>query len=154
MTSISIFNDLFGLCLLSLSYHQSITAFLFLCTYCICYAFSSPLYSLPLNIILSFSRCILYLTKLLKLGKNRKIRNTVHAFIPHTNNRSIIVHPCCHLCIFFPLFLTAPTTLQGKSNLYIPFLVIARPQSQFPHSCVCERLIYSQDRSIYFPAAE
>jgi len=42
----------------------------------ICYAFSSPLYSLPLNIILSFSRCILSLTKLLKLGKNRKIWTT------------------------------------------------------------------------------
>ncbi len=27
------------------------------------------------------------------------------------------------------------------------------PKSQFPHSC-CERLIYSQDRSTYFPAAE
>ncbi len=24
----------------------------------------------------------------------------------------------------------------------------------FPHSCVCERFIYSQDRSTYFPAAE
>ncbi len=30
----------------------------------------------------------------------------------------------------------------------IPFLGIARPQ--FPHSCVCERFIYSQDRSTYF----
>ncbi len=31
---------------------------------------------------------------------------------------------------------------------------IARPQSKFPHTCVCERFIYSQDRSTYFPAAE
>ncbi len=30
-------------------------------------------------------------------------------------------------------------TLQGKSHLCIPFLRIAGPQSQFPHSCVCER---------------
>ncbi len=45
-------------------------------------------------------------------------------------------------------------TLQGKSHLCIPFLGIARPQSQFPQSCVCERFIYSQDQSIYFPAAE
>ncbi len=44
--------------------------------------------------------------------------------------------------------------LQRKSHLYIPFLGIAPPPSQFPHSCVCERLIYSQDRSTYFPAAE
>jgi len=27
--------------------------------------------------------------------------------------------------------------LQGKSLICIPFLGIARPQSQFPHSCVC-----------------
>ncbi len=37
--------------------------------------------------------------------------------------------------------------LQRKSNLCIPFLGIARPQSLFPHSCVCEGFIYSQDRS-------
>ncbi len=44
--------------------------------------------------------------------------------------------------------------LQGKSHLCNPFLGIVQPQSQFPHSCVCERFIYSQDRSKYFPAAE
>ncbi len=43
-----------------------------------------------------------------------------------------------------------PPALQGKSHLCIPFLGIARPQSQFSHSCVCERFIYSQDRSKYF----
>ncbi len=31
---------------------------------------------------------------------------------------------------------------------------IARPRSQFPRSCVCERSIYSHVRPIYFPAAE
>jgi hypothetical protein len=42
----------------------------------------------------------------------------------------------------------------------IPFIYSqkrnSRPLSQFPHSCVCERFIYSQsqDRSTYFPAAE
>ncbi len=46
------------------------------------------------------------------------------------------------------------STLQGKSHLCIPFLGIARPQYQFPHSCVCDRFIYSQDWSTYFPAAE
>ncbi len=44
--------------------------------------------------------------------------------------------------------------VQQNSYLCIPFLGIARPQSQFPHSCVCERFIYSQDWSTYFPAAE
>jgi hypothetical protein len=29
---------------------------------------------------------------------------------------------------------------------------IARPQSQFPHSCVCERFIYSHDGSAYSAA--
>ena len=40
--------------------------------------------------------------------------------------------------------------LQGKSHLCIPFLGIAPPQSQFPHSCICERFIYFQDWSTYF----
>ncbi len=31
------------------------------------------------------------------------------------------------------------SALQGKSHLYIPFLGIAQPLFQFPHSCVCER---------------
>jgi hypothetical protein len=35
-------------------------------------------------------------------------------------------------------------TLLRKSHLCIPRKGIARPQSQFPHSCVCERFIYSQ----------
>ncbi len=37
-----------------------------------------------------------------------------------------------------------------KSHLCNPFLGIAPPQSQFPHSWVCERFIYSEDRSTYF----
>ncbi len=40
--------------------------------------------------------------------------------------------------------------LRGKSHVCIPFLGMARPQSKFPHSCVCERLIFSQYRSAYF----
>jgi hypothetical protein len=42
------------------------------------------------------------------------------------------------------------TTLKRQFRLYIPFLGIARPQPQFPHSCVCERFIYSH----IFPPAE
>jgi hypothetical protein len=37
-----------------------------------------------------------------------------------------------------------------KSHLCIPRKGIARPQSQFPHSCVCERFLYSQDKSQIF----
>ncbi len=33
---------------------------------------------------------------------------------------------------------------------FIPFRGIARPQSQFPHSCFCEWFIYSQDGSNIF----
>ncbi len=53
-----------------------------------------------------------------------------------------------------PQRLKCACTLQGKSHLCIPSLGIAQPQSQFPHWCVCERFIYSQDWSTYFPAAE
>ncbi len=42
------------------------------------------------------------------------------------------------------------SALQRQFRLCIPFLGIARPQSQFPYSCVCGRFIYSQDRSTYF----
>jgi hypothetical protein len=56
----------------------------------------------------------------------------------HTNT---VTHTCQH---------RAASTLQRKSYLCISFLGITRPQSQFPHSCVCERFIYSKDRSTYF----
>jgi hypothetical protein len=37
-------------------------------------------------------------------------------------------------------------------NKYIPRKGIARPQSQFPHSCVCEQFIYYHRRSAYSAA--
>ncbi len=40
--------------------------------------------------------------------------------------------------------------LHGKSHLCIPIKEIMRPQSQFQHSCVCERFINSHDRYTYF----
>ncbi len=39
------------------------------------------------------------------------------------------------------------SSLQRKSHLLFPRIGIAPPQSKFPHVCVCERFIYSQDRS-------
>jgi hypothetical protein len=36
-----------------------------------------------------------------------------------------------------------------KFRLCIPFLGIARPQSQYSQSCVCERIIYSHDGSAF-----
>ncbi len=55
-------------------------------------------------------------------------------------------HAHSHLCTYLK---AALTTLQRKSHLCIPFLGIARPQYQFPHSYVCGGFIYSQDRSTY-----
>ena len=49
----------------------------------------------------------------------------------------------------FCLWLLA--ALQRKSQLCISRKGIARPQSQYPHSCVCEQF---QDRSTYFPVVE
>jgi hypothetical protein len=37
-------------------------------------------------------------------------------------------------------------TLKRRSDLYIPKNETARPHSQFPHTCICERFIYSQER--------
>jgi hypothetical protein len=37
-----------------------------------------------------------------------------------------------------------------KSHLCIPFLETSQSQSQCSHSCVCERIYISQDRSPYF----
>ncbi len=41
-----------------------------------------------------------------------------------------------------------------KFRFCIPRKGIARPQSQYPYPCVCERFIYSHVRSTYCPAAE
>ncbi len=43
-------------------------------------------------------------------------------------------------------------TQHRKFKTNIPRKGIARGQSQFPHSCVCERFMYSQDRSAYSAA--
>ncbi len=39
-----------------------------------------------------------------------------------------------------------------KLETNIPRKGTARPQSQFPHSCVCEQFIYSHDRFAYSAA--
>ncbi len=45
-------------------------------------------------------------------------------------------------------------TQYRKFETNIPRKGIARAQSQFPHSCVCERFIYSHDRSAYSAAGK
>ncbi len=66
-----------------------------------------------------------------------------------------ILVPSFHIAVWSTIIrkaarlLGAMYALQRKSHVCIPFLGIARPQSQFPYSSVCERFIYSQDRSTY-----
>ncbi len=55
---------------------------------------------------------------------------------------------------FFLLFRNNMNYTATNIPFMYSFLGIARPQSKSPHSCVCERFIYSQDRSTYFPAEE
>jgi hypothetical protein len=43
-------------------------------------------------------------------------------------------------------------TLHTRSGLCIPKNETARPRSQFPHSCICERFVYSHDLSTYLAA--
>ncbi len=43
---------------------------------------------------------------------------------------------------------------ETKISFMYSFLGIDRPQSQFPHSCLCERFLYSQDRSTYLASAK
>jgi hypothetical protein len=49
---------------------------------------------------------------------------------------------------------SGPHCNENPIYVFLFFLGIARPRSQFPHLCVCERFIYSQDWSTYFHAAE
>ncbi len=56
-------------------------------------------------------------------------------------------------CTFHCPSQTAKTKYQ-KFETNTPRKGIARPQSQFPHSCVCERFIYSHDRSAYSTAGK
>jgi hypothetical protein len=49
--------------------------------------------------------------------------------------------------------LPQPHTLYRKSNWFIPRNETARPRSQFLHSCICERFMYSHDWSAYLAAA-
>jgi hypothetical protein len=70
--------------------------------------------------------------------------------VPRLRNKFTVVRSRILFFISHVLYIA----LQQESHKYIPRKENARPQSQFPHSCVCERFIYSQDRPTYFPAAK
>ncbi len=77
--------------------------------------------------IWKFISCILYII----IRKRRSVK--VDSTLPSADTYS--VHP----------ELDYDDTLQWKSHLCTPRKEIARPQSQFSHSCACERFIYSQE---------
>jgi hypothetical protein len=60
----------------------------------------------------------------------------------------------CGIFIFCQNICFTAKTQHRKFETKIPRKGIARPQSQCPHSCVCKRLIYSQDRSAYISLQE
>jgi hypothetical protein len=73
------------------------------------------------------------------------LHNTVHLFLNIRRGPSPFLH-CCRLSK------RAAKTQYRKFETNIPRKGISRPQSQFPHSCICERFIYSHDRSAYSAA--
>ncbi len=73
-----------------------------------------------------------------------------NCLVLYENRKSKVLILACKTFYMSDCFTITYYTLQRQFRLYIPFLGIARPQTQFPHSCVCERCIYSQDMSTYF----
>ncbi len=65
-----------------------------------------------------------------------------NARLQYTSQMRVVKHIACRE--------SKITLLQRPFRLYVPFLGIARPQPQFPHACVFERFIYSQDQSTCF----
>ncbi len=57
--------------------------------------------------------------------------------------------PRFFVVVLFRSNLSFPPTLYRKSDLCIPRNETARPHSQFLHSCICKRFIYSQEPDIY-----
>jgi hypothetical protein len=52
------------------------------------------------------------------------------------------------------IFLAVCRLQRKPIQVPIPLLGIARPQSQFPHSCVCEGFIYALDLPTKLPSAK
>ncbi len=60
----------------------------------------------------------------------------------------------CKNLFFCGCLLCTAKTQYRKFKINITRKGIARPQPRFPHSCVCERFIYSQDLSAYSAAGK
>ncbi len=93
-----------------------------------------------------------------------KTRALFHGVTPLSASLSLMKWVLCRKSIGYHRYLGAGSSanhlttahfwvsykLKRQFRLYIPFLGIARPKPQFPHSCACERFIYSLERSTYF----
>jgi hypothetical protein len=84
---------------------------------------------------------------------DRRIPNSGPAFKPHCAISSALT-AVPSIASAVPISSLCPYTAKKFRFMYSQKMICALPQSQFPHSCVCERFIYSQDRSTYFFAAE
>jgi hypothetical protein len=99
------------------------------------------------KIISFFHELIQGLTSKAQQGKYLKVIFSVLAGVNDASDQKLLN---MRRTIFFGQGRLLDAALQRQFRLYIPFLGIARPQIQFPHSCVCEQFIYSQDQSTYF----
>ncbi len=79
---------------------------------------------------------------------------SMESYIRHTHSLNLAMNDQQRLQFSKVWFKTVLTHCNENSIYVFPEKEIARPHSQFPHSCVCERLTYSQNRSTYFTAAE
>ena len=85
-----------------------------------------------------------YLPSFIIAGLNSQPEARLHETLSRPVN---VPHACmCQIQL--------PARTAKKSDLCTPRKETAQPQSQFPHLRICERFIYSQDRSSYFSVAE
>ncbi len=83
---------------------------------------------------------------------------------PCTNSAQVLMRTEGSLLLYFTLhsshYSIAYTVHRNAKTQYRKFETnitrkgMVRPQSQFPHSCVCERFTYSHDRSAYSAAGK
>ncbi len=82
------------------------------------------------------------------MGLNRTKRGGWKEILPVNVDISYALY-----CTVYAGSYTAKTKYR-KFETNIPRKGIVRPQFQFPHSCVCERILWSQDRSAYSAAGK
>ncbi len=94
---------------------------------------------------------IFHINLLLNDTKN-KYCNIYSVFHKFSTLRTLM--PCYVIMYLYIVLLHSKSTLQTRSNLCIPRNETAQSRSQFPHSWICERFIYSHNRATCFAAAK